>query len=212
MSLIHHPFTLLVFPAIQGSALLLAGRWGHDQGQQEKRKKGHTPGPQTTLPILLALLFLFSIFPSLPTFIPSSLQLPASRNYLSHCKGASSIPWFIACCQRNGSCFDWIEGAHAFVSLLGHSCVCKRWLLNERFIFLNLLKAPCLSALHLCLCSLCAPPPLSFHLCSHGAHALWGWSSVCSAVPPLFSLLFFCSLSGHLALNANAVINCVFLC
>lgn len=65
----------------------------------------------------------FSIFTSLSASIPSSLHLLGSRNYLSPCKGASSIPWFIAHCQRNGSCFDWIEGVRAFVSLLGHSCV-----------------------------------------------------------------------------------------
>lgn len=70
---------------------------------------------------LRSLVCLFSIFPLLSTSISSSLHLLGNRNYLSPCKGASSIPWFIARCHRNGSFFDWIEGVPTFVSLPGHS-------------------------------------------------------------------------------------------
>lgn len=156
MSLIHHPFPLLVFTAIQGSAFLLAGRWGRDWGQQKKIKKikGTLQAHSLNSPLPLFLSFPHSL-----TSIPSSLHLLASRNYLSPCKGASSIPWFIACCQRNGSCFDWIEGARAFVSLLGHSCVCVRDDFRMKgLFFFNLLKAPCLSGLHLCLLLPLSPP------------------------------------------------------
>lgn len=100
--------------------------WWVDEGR--RRRAGSRPSDDATHSVNspLPLFYLFSIFPSLSTSIPSSLHLLGSRNYLSLCKGASSIPRFIACCQRNGSCFDWIEGVRALVSLLGHSCVCVR--------------------------------------------------------------------------------------
>lgn len=89
---------------------------------------------------------------STPSLLPpsttmfSSLHLTGSRNYLSPCKGASSIPWFIACSRHNGSSFDWIEGAGAVTSLLGHS---ERKSSESElcfFFFSNPLKAACLSA------------------------------------------------------------------
>lgn len=108
ITLIPHSFLLLVFWAF---VLLLAGRWGRLLEEEADWRHSVVNSPP---------VYLFSIFPLLSTSISSSLHLLGNRNYLSPCKGASSIPWFIARCHRNGSFFDWIEGVPAFVSLPGH--------------------------------------------------------------------------------------------
>lgn len=123
-----HPTLFPTTCVFRAFVLLLAGRWG--QLLEEEADCRHSCCYRSS-----PLIYLLSIFPLLSTSISSSLHLLGNRNYLSPCKGASSIPWFIARCHRNGSFFDWIEGVPAFVSLPGHSYMWWRWLLNERFIF-----------------------------------------------------------------------------
>lgn len=82
-----HPL-LLSFPCLfhhSGCCILVSG-------SMRAEEEGQTPGPPVILHILLTLFYpLFCLFPASAS-IASSSHLLGSRNYLSPCKGASSIP------------------------------------------------------------------------------------------------------------------------
>lgn len=156
-----------------------------------KKIKGTLQAHSLNSPLPLFYLSLTPLHPFLPPFIfwPVEITCPLARaHHQSHDSLRVASVMAAALIESRGRvrlclCLDTVVCAWEMTS---------EW---KVYFFFNLLKAPCLSGLHLCLLLPLFPPPLSvsLRLSGHSAQALRGWSSVCLAVPLLFSP-FFCAV------------------
>lgn len=192
ISLIQHSFLLPVLSSIRGFCALVSGSMRAAVGAGGG---GLTPGAQMILLILLTVLVLAptsfpclsprSLHPFLPPFISRAVEItcPLARaHHQSHDSLRVATVMAAALIESRGRmrlclCLDTVVRAWEMTS---------EW----KVYFFNLLKAACLSALHL----VHSRPPLSVSLLAisrHITHALQGWSGVCLTLPPLFSFLFW---------------------